>query len=198
MTRAILDTSVVIAGDDPAVLRALPTEAAISVATIAELHFGVGLAKTPEAQALRLRRLGAIEAAFEALPIDPGVARAYGQVALAIVRAGRKPRARVMDLWIAATALAHGVPLLTRNARDFSGLEGLVRITSVLRQCRSDGPEGVLVQGELAGCGVGGTAWSGNGQRVPRPIAGCPAPSRTPAQDALPEPASLNRHCCRS
>jgi predicted nucleic acid-binding protein len=132
MTRAILDTSVVIAsGDDPAVLDALPAESAISVATLAELHFGVGLGKTAAIRALRLRRLGAIEAAFDALPIDADVARAYAAIALAVAGAGRKPRARVMDLWIASTALVHGVPLLTCNPRDFVGVERLVRITAI-------------------------------------------------------------------
>jgi predicted nucleic acid-binding protein len=115
-------------GEDEALLRALPAQVAISVATLAELHFGVLLAKTPAVRELRLRRLGAIEAAFDAFPIDADVARAYGTVAAVLARAGRKPRARVMDLWIAATALVHGVPILTRNPKDFAGLESLVTI----------------------------------------------------------------------
>jgi predicted nucleic acid-binding protein len=132
MTRAVLDTSVVIAsGDDEALLRALPTESAISVATLAELHFGVGLAKTAAIRARRLQRLGAIESAFEALPIDARVARAYATVAHAVASAGRKPRARVMDLWIAATALVHDVVLITRNPKDFVGLESLVDVSEV-------------------------------------------------------------------
>ena len=129
MARAILDTSVVIAlGDDEALLDALPDSSAISVATLAELHFGVGLAKAAAVQALRLQRLGAIEAAFDALPIDAAVARAYAPVAHAVRASGRKPRRRVMDLWIAATALVHAVPLLTRNPDDFVGLDSLIRI----------------------------------------------------------------------
>jgi predicted nucleic acid-binding protein len=132
MTRAILDTSVVIAaGDDEALLGSLPNECAVSVATLAELHFGVVLAKTAAIRSTRLQRLGAIESAFHALPIDASVARAYATVAHAVVSAGRKPRARVMDLWIAATALVHGVPLVTRNPRDFTGLESLVHVRSV-------------------------------------------------------------------
>lgn len=129
VTRAILDTSVVIAnGDDEALLRALPDESAISVATLAELHFGVSLAKTPAIRAQRVRRLGAIESTFQALPIDAEIARAYGTLAHAVLRSGRKPRARVMDLWIAATALVHTVPILTRNPKDFESLESLVEV----------------------------------------------------------------------
>jgi hypothetical protein len=132
MTRAILDTSVVIAaGDDEALLGALPAESAISVATLAELHFGVALGKTAAVRASRVRRLGALESTFQALPIDANVARAYATVAQAVVTAGRKPRARVMDLWIAATALVHGVPLVTRNARDFRGLGSLIDVRAV-------------------------------------------------------------------
>lgn len=129
MTRAILDTSIVIAsGDDEDLLRSLPDASAISVATLAELHFGVGLAKSAEVRALRLQRLGAIEATFEPLPIDSLVARAYATLAHAVAASGRKPRRRVMDLWIAATALVHSVPLFTRNPSDFAGLESLVAI----------------------------------------------------------------------
>ncbi len=132
MSRAILDTSVEIAsGEDPRLLRNLPTECAVSVATLAELHIGVDLAKTPQIRAQRLQRLGAIEAAFEALPIDASVARAYATVAHAVARAGRKPRARVMDLWIAATALVHATPILTLNPRDFEGLDDLVKVRTV-------------------------------------------------------------------
>lgn len=132
MSRALLDTSVVIdAGDDDTLRRALPSESAISVATLAELHFGVLLGKTAAVRAERLRRLGAIESTFEPLPIDAAVARAYATVAHVVATSGRKPRRRVMGLWIAATALTHAVPLLTRNARDFEGLGSLIRIQTL-------------------------------------------------------------------
>lgn len=45
---------------------------------------------------------------------------------------GRKPRgARAVDLMIAATALAHGLPLYTRNAKDLQGLDDLIEIVDV-------------------------------------------------------------------
>lgn len=130
MTRGLLDTSVLIAWDDE--LRSQgPEEAAISVVSLAELHYGVLVAKTPEIQHARLRRLGAIEASFQPLPVDAAVSRAYAAVAHAVKTAGRQPKARVMDLWIAAIALTHGLPLYTRNAADFEGLQGLVKIQAV-------------------------------------------------------------------
>jgi toxin FitB len=125
--RGILDTSVVISSET----LALPDEAAISAATLAELHFGVHLAKTDQARRDRVRRLGEIEARFEPLPIDATVARSYGSLAHVLVAAGRKPRARVMDLLIAATAHAFGVPLFTRDRQDFQAFEGLLEIRVV-------------------------------------------------------------------
>lgn len=124
--RGILDTSVVIADD----ANDLPDEAAISAATLAELHFGVHLARDDESRAARLRRLAEIESRFSPLPIDEAVARAYGELSGLTIDAGRKVRTRVMDLLIAATARAHEVPLFTRNAKDFEPLSTLLDIRS--------------------------------------------------------------------
>lgn len=129
VSRGLLDTSVLIARqDDAGVAESLPQEVSISVATLAELHYGVLVAKDDIARQHRLRRLGVIEATFQPLPIDAAVARAFAAVAHAVKTAGRQPRSRVMDLWIAATALTHQIPLYTRNPEDFEGLEDLVEI----------------------------------------------------------------------
>jgi predicted nucleic acid-binding protein len=130
--RAILDTSILIAQEeDAAVEAAIPSEAAISVVTLAELHYGVLAAKTDIVKQIRLRRLGVIEATFQPIPIDATVARAYAAVAQAVKLAGGAPRARVMDLWIAATALAENVPVFTRNREDFKTLEQLIDVRSI-------------------------------------------------------------------
>ncbi len=101
--RAVLDTSVVLAADvDP-----LPGELAGTAATLAELHFGVLVTDDPVVRTERLRRLSVLQRQFAALPVDDAVAASYGRVAAA---SGRRPRARVMDLLIAATAHAHGAP----------------------------------------------------------------------------------------
>ena len=122
--RAVLDTSSVIATDVPP----LEGELAVSAVTLAELHFGVLVAKDQNVRAERLRRLLLLQRAFDAVPVDDAVAASYGQLAAAIVEAGRRPRARSMDLLIAATAHAHSARLYTRNAADFVGLEGLVEV----------------------------------------------------------------------
>jgi toxin FitB len=119
--RALLDTSVLIGDTAPD-----NVEAAISVASIAELHFGVLVARDDDERALRTQRLGAIEAAFDPLPLTADIARAWGRLAAAISARGGQPRRRTMDLAIAATANAHKVPLLTANTSDFAIIADLV------------------------------------------------------------------------
>jgi toxin FitB len=125
--RAILDTSVFIAGG----IEPLDGELAISSITVAEMHFGVLVAKERAIRAERLRRLLLLQRTFDALPIDDAVASSYGQVAAAVVDAGRRPRARSMDLLIAATAHAHSARLYTRNVEDYRGLDELVDVIEV-------------------------------------------------------------------
>ena len=125
--RGILDTSVVIAHE----VGPLPGLLTISAVTLAELHFGVLVARSPEVRAERLRRLSVLQRRFDALPLDENVAVSYGELAAAVVAAGRRPRARAMDLLIAATAHAHDAVLYTRNPADFVGLDGLVDVRSV-------------------------------------------------------------------
>ena len=125
--KAVLDTSVLLATDLPP----LEGELAISSASLAELHFGVLVTADPAIRAERLRRLAQLQRTFDALPVDDDVAASYGLLAAAVAGIGRQPRARVMDLLIAATAHAHGARLYTRNATDLEGVDHLVEVTSV-------------------------------------------------------------------
>jgi predicted nucleic acid-binding protein len=124
--RALLDTSIVIATD----VAELEGELAISAVTLAELHFGVLVAPDPATRAERLRRLSVLQRQFDALPLDDTVAASYGEIAAAVVQAGRQPRARTMDLLIAATAHAHSARLYTRNPGDFIGVDKHVEIVT--------------------------------------------------------------------
>ncbi len=119
--KAVLDTSVLIGADAPA-----DVEAAISVASITELHFGVLVAEDDDERARRMDRLAAIEAAFDPLPISVEVARAWGRLAAAVTQRGGNPRRRQIDLAIAATATVEKVPLLTHNLADFEIIKDLV------------------------------------------------------------------------
>jgi predicted nucleic acid-binding protein len=49
-----------------------------------------------------------------------------------VITAGRKPRRRIADLLIAATAIAEGLPLFTTNPDDFTGLDKLMPVMPVM------------------------------------------------------------------
>lgn len=124
MIRGVLDTSVLI-GEDPA---DLPEELGISIASLCELHYGVLVARD---EAARARRLTRINRRFDPLPVNETVADSYAVLAARVTAIGRQPRARVLDLLIAATARTHQARLYTRNPDDLRGLEGLLEVVSV-------------------------------------------------------------------
>jgi toxin FitB len=126
VSRGILDTSVLIATD----VSPIPGELAISIISVAELQFGV-LVAPDHARASRLSRLGAIQRRFDPLPVDEAVADSYARLAARVADIGRQPRARVMDLLIAATAHAHNATIYTRNPKDLAGLADLVTVQTV-------------------------------------------------------------------
>ena len=126
--RGLLDTSVVIDIEmlDPS---QLPGEVAISALTMAELAAGPHATSDPDERGRRQDRLQRAEAAFDPLPFDTDAARAYGRVFPAVMATGRKAcGARAVDLLIAATAVAAGLPLYTRNGDDFLALDDLVEV----------------------------------------------------------------------
>ena len=103
----ITDTSVLISppadeDDEPIVVSAI---------SIGELHAGVELARDDATRSERLRRLTTIATTVPILPVDPSVASRYGELRRA---SGRAPS---NDLWIAATAPAHDLTLITRDER---------------------------------------------------------------------------------
>ena len=129
--RGLIDTSVVI---DLELIEAtdLPDEIAVSAITMAELAAGPHATTDPAERARRQDRLQRAEATFEPLPVDTAVARAYGRVYAAVGAAGRKARGRrAVDLFIAATAVAAGLPLYTRNPDDFAGLSEILEVVTV-------------------------------------------------------------------
>ena len=127
----LLDTSVVLDLEDTDVAGALPAGTSISVVTLAELTAGPLMTDDPVERVRRRQRLRKVEAAYDPIGIDDEVARTFGDVAAAVRQAGRQPRKRQFDLLIAAVAMAHGLPLATRNADDLVGLEGLVDVRPV-------------------------------------------------------------------
>jgi hypothetical protein len=129
--RGVIDTSVVI-GLEELDTGQLPLELAVSAITMAELAAGPHATGDADERARRQDRLQRAEAAFDPLPFDGEAARAYGRLYAAEVASGRKARgARALDLLIAATACAGGIPVYTRNPEDFRSLQGLVDVVAV-------------------------------------------------------------------
>jgi predicted nucleic acid-binding protein len=139
--QGLLDTNIMILRRwiDPV---ELPAEMAISAVTLAELSAGPHEVRRNDEQdsydeyAERARRLDVLQRAeneFDPIPFDAEAARAYGRICAAVISVGRKPRRRIADLMIAATAVAEGLPLFTTNPDDFVGLDSLLRIVPVTR-----------------------------------------------------------------
>lgn len=122
--RGILDTSAVVdlVALDPA---QLPAEPLITAITLAELSVGPLVARSEDVRAARQSVLQQAEADFDPIPFDGAAARAFGRVASSLRQAGRKPAARAYDALIAATAIAHELPLFTCNPADFRGISEL-------------------------------------------------------------------------
>jgi predicted nucleic acid-binding protein len=121
--RGLLDTSVFIAGKTGRALdgSGLPQESAISAVTIAELQVGVLAAPNTGVRARRMATLGAISD-IEVLVIDEAVAANWALLRVHLAESGR--RLNVNDVWIAATALAHEIPVVTQD-HDFDMIEGV-------------------------------------------------------------------------
>jgi len=132
--QGVLDTSVVIAMRDITDPSTLPAEPLITTVTLAELSAGPLVARDEQERAARQAHLQQAEADFEPLPFDRASARAFGQVAASLRRSGGKTTARAYDALIAATAMAHGLPVYTCNAADFDGIDGLHVVPVTLPQ----------------------------------------------------------------
>ncbi len=127
--RGLLDTSVFIASESGRRLDEdrLPEESAISVVTLAELHAGVLAAPDTDTRAVRMATLDVLSD-VEVLPVDQRAAMAWARLRVHLADAGR--RVNVNDLWIAACAVAHGLPVVTQGD-DFDPLDGVAGLTIV-------------------------------------------------------------------
>jgi predicted nucleic acid-binding protein len=122
IAKGLLDTSVFIAAEagGPIDTELLPEQSVICPVTIAELQAGVLVAGDIEIRAQRLATLEST-ADIEVLAIDGRVAGEWARLRVHLAEAGR--RINVNDLWIAATAAANGLPVVTQD-EDFSALAG--------------------------------------------------------------------------
>lgn len=125
MSRGLLDTSVFITRESRGLdIRSLPSEVAVSIVSYAELRAGVLAASEVSVRSRRLTTLQAVSD-LHPLPIDTAVADHWARLRLRLAQTGR--RVSVNDTWIAATALAHDVPVVTQDA-DFDPLAELCEL----------------------------------------------------------------------
>jgi tRNA(fMet)-specific endonuclease VapC len=122
----LIDTSVLVDAErDRRVLDQLPQDAqhSISVITVSELLHGVHRAASDRVKIRRQVVVEALLAAIEQVPITPRVARLHAQIWAELQTRGEIIGAH--DLWIAATALAHGLTLATANTGEFERVPAL-------------------------------------------------------------------------
>ena len=126
----LIDTDVLIdleRGDTDIERLLAEEERAISVITVSELLHGVLRAHG----ATRARRQAFVEhllAGLQAIPITESVARVHADLWSGLAERGEQIGAH--DLWIAATAISHGLGIATRNDSHFKRIPGLRVITT--------------------------------------------------------------------
>lgn len=129
MREGLVDTSVWVSaelGRGLDVAR-LPELARVSVVTLAELEAGVLASGDPLIMSARLRTLE-VARSSDPLPIDAAVAREWALLRVQVARSAR--RVNVNDLWIAATARANRLPVVSQDG-DFAVLAELGLIESI-------------------------------------------------------------------
>lgn len=119
---ALADTSIFIAVEQERPLTGPPPEnIAVSVITVSELRLGVLAARDGPTRARRLETLSRAEA-LEPLPVDVDVAHAWATLRLALRDGGQ--RMPLNDSWIAATAIANRIPVVSQDD-DYDEAPGL-------------------------------------------------------------------------
>lgn len=123
MSRGLADTTIFIAreGGRPILSDSLPDEIGVSVITLGELRAGVLAAADVETRDRRLATLTRV-LALEPIPIDGQVAESWAKLRLLLRDSDQ--RMPVNDSWIAATAMALGVPVVTQD-EDYVDVAGL-------------------------------------------------------------------------
>lgn len=123
----ILDTNALSAwcDDDRTLLEVLPSDRPLylPVIVLGEYRFGIKAARDRKVREEWLERM---EVALAVLDADSGTARVYADVREELRRA--KTPVPENDLWIAALARQHDLPVLTRDAH-FDEIAGLQRVT---------------------------------------------------------------------
>jgi predicted nucleic acid-binding protein len=110
----LLDTSVFIAREAGRELAEIPTRVAVSVVTIGELQLGVLAAEDPSVRARRADTL-ALARTADPIPLSEAVMGAWAHLVADCRSAGIQRTVKLMDALIAATAVEHGLPVVTQD-----------------------------------------------------------------------------------
>lgn len=113
-TVGLLDTSVFIAREDGRPLGELPERVAVSVVTIGELQLGVLAAEDDETRARRAETL-AVARAADPISISEAVMVSWARLVADCRLAGAHRTIKLTDALIAATAVEHGLPVVTQD-----------------------------------------------------------------------------------
>ncbi len=98
---------------------------AISLITVAEVYEGIYFGRDPETAEANFRRFLDL---VDVLPLDEDVMRRFAFLRGTLRQQERyrdRERHKEFDLLIAATALHHGLIVVTRNVRDFEQVPGI-------------------------------------------------------------------------
>jgi predicted nucleic acid-binding protein len=120
MTAGLLDTSVFIAREDGRPLGDLPARVAVSVVTIGELQLGVLNARDDDVRVRRAETL-ALARAADPIQIGEAIMVSWARLVADCRRAGVHRTVKLTDALIAATAVEHGLPVVTQDA-DYEGI----------------------------------------------------------------------------
>lgn len=131
MTSGLLDTSVFIARETARPLGRLPDRVAVSVVTIGELELGVLAATGEEVLARRADTL-ALARESDPIPVSEAVMSAWARLVVDCRHAGVHRSVRLTDALIAATAVVHGLPVVTQD-EDFDRIAAAHPPLRVLR-----------------------------------------------------------------
>ncbi len=115
MTAGLLDTSVFIAREDQRPLGKLPDRVAVSVVTIGELQLGVLNADDDDVRARRADTL-ALARAADPIHISEAIMVSWARLVVDCRRAGIHRTVKLTDALIAATAVEHGLAVVTQDA----------------------------------------------------------------------------------
>lgn len=131
MSSGLLDTSIFIARESGRALGSLPERVAVSVVTIGELELGVRASSQPDVRARRADTL-ALARESDPIPVSEAVMSEWARLVISCRSAGIHRTIRLTDALIAATAITHGLPVVTQDD-DFTRLATAHSSLSVLR-----------------------------------------------------------------